>query len=84
MSARLKKTEVLSSAWAHRAAMPRWRWPAQEPRSPRWKPAPAGTSRLPMDEIRNDLRHFLSQPKFAKEVPTCGATPPGSPIRAAS
>ena len=25
---------------------------------------------VPMDEVRNDIRHRLSAPKFAKELPT--------------
>ena len=32
---------------------------------PRWKPTD-----FPMDEIRNDVRNYLGQPKAAKEVPT--------------
>ena len=32
---------------------------------PRWKPTD-----FPMDELRNDVRNFMSQPKAAKEVPT--------------
>src|SRR4030088_2503053 len=32
---------------------------------PRWQP-----SDFPMDEIRNDIRGYMTQPKAAKEVPT--------------
>ena len=37
---------------------------------PRWKPTD-----FPMDELRNDVRNFMSQPKFAKEVPTWRPNP---------
>ncbi len=32
---------------------------------PRWTPQD-----FPMDELRNDVRNFMSQPKFAKELPS--------------
>lgn len=32
---------------------------------PRWTPGD-----FPMDELRNDVRNYLSQPKFMKEIPT--------------
>ena len=32
---------------------------------PHWSPED-----FPMDELRNDVRNFMSQPKAAKEIPT--------------
>jgi gluconate 2-dehydrogenase alpha chain len=71
MSTRLKKTDVViiglgaSGGYASLAlARAGARIVALEA-GPRWNPQD-----FPMDEVRNDIRNFLSQRKFAKELPT--------------
>ena len=71
MSTRLKKTEVviigLGAAGGYAAlslAKAGVKVTALEA-GPRWT-----TEDFPMDELRNDVRAFLSQPKFMKEIPT--------------
>ena len=71
MSTRLKKTEVviigLGAAGGYSAlslARAGVKVTALEA-GPRWS-----TEDFPMDELRNDVRAFLSQPKYMKEIPT--------------
>jgi gluconate 2-dehydrogenase alpha chain len=71
MSARLKKTEVLiiglgaAGGYASLALARAGAKIVALEAGPRWNPED-----FPMDEIRNDVRSFLSQRKFTKEVPT--------------
>jgi gluconate 2-dehydrogenase alpha chain len=71
MSTRLKKTDVViiglgaSGGYASLALARAGAKVVGLEAGPRWNALD-----FPMDEIRNDLRHFLSQAKFAKEVPT--------------
>ena len=71
MTTRLKKTEVviigLGAAGGYSAlslAKAGVKVTALEA-GPRWKPED-----FPMDELRNDVRAYLSQPKYMKEIPT--------------
>jgi gluconate 2-dehydrogenase alpha chain len=71
MSARLKKTEVViiglgaSGGYASLALARAGAKVVGLEAGPRWN-----AEDFPMDEVRNDLRHFLSARKFAKELPT--------------
>jgi gluconate 2-dehydrogenase alpha chain len=71
MSIRLKKTEVLiiglgaSGGYASLSLTRAGAKVVALEAGPRWN-----AQDFPMDEVRNDLRHFLSQAKFAKELPT--------------
>jgi gluconate 2-dehydrogenase alpha chain len=71
MSTRLKKTEVLIiglGAAGGYASLPLARAGTKTialEAGPRWNALD-----FPMDELRNDVRNFMSQIKFAKEVPT--------------
>jgi gluconate 2-dehydrogenase alpha chain len=71
MSTRLKKTEVLviglgaAGGYASLALARAGAKIVALEAGPRWNALD-----FPMDEIRNDVRSFLSQVKFAKEIPT--------------
>ena len=71
MSTKLKKTDVLiiglgaSGGYASLALTRAGADVVALEAGPRWNP-----DDFPMDEIRNDVRNYLSQRKFAKEVPT--------------
>jgi gluconate 2-dehydrogenase alpha chain len=74
MSTHLKKTEVLiiglgaAGGYASLALARAGVKTVALEAGPRWN----GLD-FPMDEIRNDVRHFMSQPKFAQEIPTARA-----------
>jgi gluconate 2-dehydrogenase alpha chain len=71
MSAQLKKTDVVivglgaAGGYASLALARAGLGVVGLEAGPRWTPAD-----FPMDELRNDVRHYLSQPKAAKEIPT--------------
>jgi gluconate 2-dehydrogenase alpha chain len=71
MSTRLKKTDVViiglgaSGGYASLALARAGASIVALEAGPRWNP-----DDFPMDEVRNDLRNYLSQRKFAKELPT--------------
>jgi gluconate 2-dehydrogenase alpha chain len=71
MSVRLKKTDVViiglgaSGGYASLALARAGAKVVGLEAGPRWN-----AQDFPMDEVRNDLRHFLSARKFSKELPT--------------